>query len=339
MKLGLFLKEKLYFIVPFLIFILLFTTLLIVFQVPIILVILFLFFALFLFLWTLIFEYARKYTFYQELTSHIKELEQAYYVLETINRPDFYEGELIYQALYDINKSMCEYTKSLRIQKENFQAYIEMWIHEVKIPIASLMLFAHNHKESLDKKVMEQLKKIDDQIEQVLYYARCENAEKDYLIKEVPLKKIISSVLMRNKNDLLENKMDLKVEIGEEKVLTDAKWLEFILNQIISNSMKYKRNTNTSYLKIETIEKENQVTIVLTDNGIGIPKEDLPRVFDQSFTGRNGRKVASSTGMGLFIVKNLCEKLGHKIEIQSKVSSFTKVFITISKDSYYDDVL
>lgn len=339
MKLGLFLKEKLYFIIPFLLLEFLFFVLLFLFQVPIILPILFFTFSIFLLIWSLFFEYIRKYPFYTNLLGHIKELEQAYYVLETIDRPTFYEGELIYQALYDINKSMCEYTKSLNAQKEHLKEYIEMWVHEVKIPIASLMLFFHNHQKEIDKRGIEQLKKMDEQVEKVLYYARCENAEKDYLIKEVSLKKVISSVLMNKKDDLLENKIDLIVEVKEQKVFTDAKWLEFILNQIISNSMKYKRKISSSYIKIETREKENQVTIMITDNGIGIPKEDLPRVFDQSFTGTNGRLVASSTGMGLFIVKNLCEKLGHRIEIESKVNTFTKVLITISKDSYYNDVL
>ena len=227
----------------------------------------------------IIIDYIRKKSFYQELFRNIGLLEKSYLVLETIKAPSFYEGKLLYQALYDINKSMNEFVKALELQVNDFKEYIEMWIHEVKLPLANITLKLHNNKKE-DKVLNEQVRRIEDYLEQVLYYVRSENAEKDYLIKEINLTKIINNVALKNKDDLLENKIDLIVKNIDYKVLTDSKWLEFMINQVISNSIKYKREKVESYIKIEGIQDDNKVTLTIEDNGIGIPQTDLPRVFE-----------------------------------------------------------
>ena len=165
---------------------------------------------------------------------------------------------------------------------------------------------------------------------------RSENAEKDYLIKETDLAKIIKNVGLKNMDDLLEEKVNYIVENVNVKILTDSKWLEFILGQIINNSIKYKKNIQDSYIKISANEENDRVVLIIEDNGIGIKQSDIKQVFDKSFTGENGRNVKKSTGMGLFIAKNMCEKLGHKIEIKSEYNKYTKVFITFVKNKYYD---
>ena len=230
---------------------------------------------------------------------------------------------------------MCENVKSYEMQTNDFKEYIEMWIHEVKIPLASLILFENNHKDKVDKKVKKQLRRLENYLEQVLYYVRSENAERDYFIKEINLKEVIKKVGLKNMDDLLEEKIDFEVLDVDYTVLTDSKWLEFILNQIINNSIKYKRNIKDSYIKIFTDNKKDKITLVIEDNGIGIPKSDLKQVFDKTFTGENGRKKSGSTGMGLFIAKNLCKKLGHHIEISSEEGKYTRVSITIGKSDFY----
>ncbi len=284
----------------------------------------------------LLMEFFKKRTFYTNIISNTEKLDKAYLVLETIEKPDFYDGKLLYQILYEINKSMNENLKIFELQMVDFKEYIEMWIHEIKIPISSLILIAHNNKSKFDKKTMEQLHRIEDYIEQVLYYVRSENAEKDYLINKVSLNKIINNVALKNKDDLLENKINLIVENITTEVYTDSKWLEFIINQIINNSIKYKRNIKNSYIKITTKEDKEQTQIIIQDNGIGIPESDIPKVFEKTFTGNNGRIKAKSTGMGLFIAKNLCKKLGHKILIESKEQKYTKVKIIIAKNNFYE---
>lgn len=281
------------------------------------------------------FDYFRKYRFYKNILNGVDKLDKKYLILEILNKPNFYEGEIFYQILYDINKSMIENIKEYNLSVNDFKEYVEMWIHEVKIPVASLTLLIHNNKNRVDKRYIKQIGKIDDYIDQILYFVRSENAEKDYLIKEIKLKNIIKDVALKNKGDLLENKVEFQVEIKEEKVLTDSKWLEFILNQIINNSIKYKKNNIESIIKINVKEESDKTYLNIWDNGIGIPKNDIKRVFDKSFTGENGRTITKSTGMGLYIAKKLCDKLGHRIIIESKVQKYTKITIIFNKNDYY----
>ncbi len=288
------------------------------------------------FLLILLIPYFRKKKFYTDLLLNIEALDKSYLVLETLSKPEFYEGKLLYQALYEINKSMNENVKKIEEHMQDFKEYIEMWIHEVKIPLSTLVLISNNHKEQFDKKTKLQLKRLENYVEEVLYYARSENAEKDYLIKEVDLSKVIKNVGLKNMDEILENKIDYIVENSSYKVLTDSKWLEFILGQIINNSIKYKRNIDNSYIKIFVQDEKNKTTLVIEDNGIGIKESDLKQVFDKSFTGENGRNTNKSTGMGLFIAKNMCKKLGHKIDIESVYNKYTKVYITFAKNKYYD---
>ena len=281
-------------------------------------------------------DFFRKQKFYTDLLTNIDNLDKAYLVLETLNRPEFYEGELLCQALYEIDKSMNE---NVRIEKEQLldnKEYIEMWIHEVKRPLASLVLTLNNQKNILDRKTKNILKRLEDYVDQVLYYVRSENAEKDYFIKEVDLSKVIKNVGIKNMDDLLDNKVEFIVDKTNYKVFTDSKWLEFILNQIINNSIKYKRNIDNSYIKIYVKDNLDTTVLIIEDNGIGIKTSDIRQVFDKTFTGTNGREKTTSTGMGLYIAKNLCKKLGHKIEIESKENEYTRVFITFAKNKYYD---
>lgn len=281
-------------------------------------------------------DFFRKQKFYTDLLTNIDNLDKAYLVLETLNRPEFYEGELLCQALYEIDKSMNE---NVRIEKEQLldnKEYIEMWIHEVKRPLASLVLTLNNQKNILDRKTKNILKRLEDYVDQVLYYVRSENAEKDYFIKEVDLSKVIKNVGIKNMDDLLDNKVEFIVDKTNYKVFTDSKWLEFILNQIVNNSIKYKRNIDNSYIKIYVKDNLDITVLIIEDNGIGIKSSDIRQVFDKTFTGTNGREKTTSTGMGLYIAKNLCKKLGHKIEIESKENEYTRVFITFAKNKFYD---
>lgn len=282
-------------------------------------------------------DYFRKRSFYQEMFDHIETLDKAYLVLEMISKPSFYEGKLMVDLLYEINRSMSEVVKELEFQVKDFKEYIEMWIHEVKIPLSSLILMFHNKQNNSDAMQLE-IHRIEDYLEQVLYYVRSENAEHDYLIKKTSLNKVIGRVALKNKDYLLCNHIDLLVDVGDKFVLTDSKWLEFILNQIINNSIKYRRDNVSSYINISAMEDSQKVVLVIEDNGIGIVSSDISRVFMKSFTGYNGRIKSKSTGMGLFIVKELCEKLGHNISIESVKGEYTKVFITFSKNQYYDVV-
>ncbi len=336
MKIGAYFKDNLYKLLSFIICYIINLLIFLAFKVDRSVIVSSSLLYVICFLSILLIPYYRKKKFYTDLLANIASLDKAYLVLETLSKPEFYEGELLYQALYEINKSMNENVRLIEEHLQDFKDYIEMWIHEVKIPLSTLVLMSNNHKDQFDKKTKLQLKRLEDYVDQVLYYARSENAEKDYLIKEIDLSKVIKNVGLKNMDDLLENKIDYIVEKVGVKVLTDSKWLEFILGQIINNSIKYKRNIDNSYIKISVQDKKDKTILIIEDNGIGIKESDLKQVFDKSFTGENGRNTNKSTGMGLFIAKNMCSKLGHKIDIESVYNKYTKVYITFAKNKYYD---
>ena len=278
-------------------------------------------------------DYFRKKNFYTSLSQKLEELDKKYLILEMMSRPSFYEGKILYDTIYETDKSMIEIVNEYLSNIEDFKDYIEMWIHEVKIPISSLVLMSHNHKE-LNNTYINEVKKLNDYVDQVLYYVRSNYAENDYIIKENNLDKIIKDVILKNKDELLLNNINIETNIKENKVLTDSKWLEFILNQIINNSIKYKKD-NDSIIKIESLKENAKTILSIYDNGIGINKKDIKNVFKKSFTGENGRNLSKSTGMGLYIAKRLCDKLGHKILIESEKNEYTIVKIIFGNNDYY----
>ena len=249
MKLTNYLKDKISIIIITIISIILITLLDIAFKVPEGLIIVTIVLLLLTLIIALLISYFQKRTFYTTLITNTKNLDKKYLVLETIPKPNTYEEELIYNIMYDINKSMIENVSSYINSTKDFKDYIEMWIHEVKIPISSLILMTHNHKNQVPKEYIEEIKRLDNYIDQILYYVRSNYTSEDFIFKKVKLEKIISSVALKNKDDLLENKIDLIVDIKNTEVYTDTKWLEFILNQIINNSIKYKKIFQTPISK------------------------------------------------------------------------------------------
>ncbi len=336
MKLNAYLKDKLFAIVATFITLIIIYLLLMAFKISIEVIIPILVMFLLCNLIILLIDYFRKKKFYSELLYNIEGLDKAYLVLETLENPEFYEGKLLYQALYEIDKSFLENINKIDKSRKNFKEYVEMWIHEVKIPLASLILTISNHKNDINSKIKVQIKRLEDYVDQVLYYVRSENAEKDYLIKEIDLGSIIKNIGLKNMDDLLDNNIEFIVEKTKALVFSDSKWLEFIVGQIVNNSIKYKRNIKNSYIKISVRDEKTRVILIIEDNGIGIKESDIKQVFDKSFTGENGRVRSKSTGMGLYIAKNMCERLGHIITIESSVNKYTKVYITFAKNDFYE---
>ena len=281
-----------------------------------------------------IWNYVRKRDFYRHLDSALSELDKKYLIPEMLKEADFFEGKVLYETLSECCKSMAEHVSGAEKKAKEFREYIEMWVHEAKLPVASLTLMCHNSDEP-DEKMLTQLKRLDDNIENVLYYARSETSEKDYLIKEVSLKKTFSAVAVKNMETLQTMDFEVRTEGLDITVLTDGKWLEYILGQLMANSIKYAAKGRERKLLVTAKESEKAVTLHFYDNGVGISKSDLPYVFEKSFTGENGRSGAKSTGMGLYIVKNLCDRLGHGISINSEKDSFTEVTITFPKNDFY----
>ena len=278
--------------------------------------------------------YLKRKKYYDNFLNNLNLLDKKYLILETLEEPEFLDGKFFYDALYKIDKSMMENINNYRNETEDFKEYVEMWIHEIKIPIAGLMLMYHNNK-TVNKNFLDQLNSLDNLTDQILYYVRSNYAEKDFLIKEASMDKIINEVLLKNKDSILENHIDVTVDVKNIKVLTDSKWLVFILNQIINNSIKYCDKNRKSYIMFYIEDNEKETTLHIKDNGIGVNASDLKHVFDKSFTGENGRKMRNSTGFGLYISKKLIEKLGHKISATSEENKYFEITITFGKNNLY----
>lgn len=167
----------------------------------------------------------------------------------------------------------------------------------------------------LTKELLLELEKTNRFTEQALYYARSEHTEKDYSVREMALSQVVHQAIADNKYLLLQGGMRLEVEEMQDTVYSDEKWVRFILNQLIANAVKYR--TEQPVLRISTHKRQDQVILVVEDNGIGIAASDLPRIFEKGFTGQNGRMIQQSTGIGLYLCKRLCEKLGIGIAAES----------------------
>lgn len=272
----------------------------------------------------LIRDYCKRNTFYKHFNKVLSELDKKYLITEIIIKSPFYEGNLFMEYLYEINKSYNEELNKYKYSFNEFKEYIELWCHEIKTPIATAKLTIEN--ETNNSNINEELEKIENYIEQVLYYARSEVVEKDYFINKINLKDIVNNCIKKNKKDLIFKK--IKITNFNEDILieSDPKWLEFIINQVIANSIKYAKNKNAK-IEFSYIINQNSIFLNINDNGIGIKDEDISKVFNKGFTGSNGRKKYNSTGIGLYLSQKLCTKLGHNISIMSKENMYTKITI------------
>ena len=221
---------------------------------------------------------------------------------------------------------------------EKYKEYIELWIHEIKLPIATGKMIIENNKSEITESIDEELDKIENYIEQALFYARSNVTEKDYYIKKQSLKEIVNTAILKNKRSLLQNKVKLNLHELKGQVYTDSKWCVFIINQIIQNAVKYGKPNNKEIEIFDKSNKENTV-LYIKDNGIGIREGETVRVFEKGFTGTNGRKIGQkSTGIGLYLCKKLCDKLGLKIELDSKENIGTEIRIIFPKGSFIQEV-
>lgn len=198
-------------------------------------------------------------------------------------------------------------------------------------------MIVENNKNEVTKSIDEELNKVENYIEQALYYARSNTVEKDYYIKKAILKDIVNESIRRNKNVLIHERIFINVHDLELEVNTDNKWIVFILNQIIQNSIKYKKQNDNSEIEIYAKRGKEKVILFIKDNGIGIKKGEITRVFEKGFTGTNGRLIGKkSTGIGLYLCKNLCNKLGIAIELNSIQDEGTEIRLVFPKSSYID---
>ncbi|WP_195701837.1 sensor histidine kinase [Companilactobacillus futsaii] len=271
-------------------------------------------------------SYLHKKNWYDQLSNYQDDLSKELFGARN-NEQQFIQDKINNISLQYRN----ELTELYRNQKDQ-REYTESWVHDIKVPLAALKLSQDNN---LDQDLIaEELEQIDYLVDQALYFARLNNFSNDYLIQEQNLNDIVKSCIRTNKRLFISKRIAIHFDITDKKVLTDEKWLSFIINQILSNSLKYTESGGK--IEIFTTTHNNNIELHLTDNGIGIKDQDISRVFNKGFTGTNGRQNGSkSTGMGLYLVKKMIDKLGHTIQIKSQENQGTETIITFLDLPYY----
>lgn len=282
-------------------------------------------------------DYMKKNKFYQVINKGLKENENLEYIF---NLPDnIGEEQDVVKELLINNYMIYENTldKYRKINKTQID-FNNRWIHQMKTPISVIKLILENEKEkSMNEptkrsyeSIEEEIEKLSSGLEMALYALRVNDFNQDFKIEEINPIEITRAVINENKNTFILNSVYPKLVSEKEiRVKSDKKWLKFIINQIISNSIKYTKvkNSENKFINIMLCEKEDKVILSIEDNGIGIPKQDIDRVFNPFFTGENGRKHSESTGMGLYLSNDIVKKLGHNLYIESTEGIGTKVSI------------
>lgn len=260
-------------------------------------------------------DYTHKRDYYTAFFERLEQLDRKYLIVELMEEASFPEAEVLERAIRILSSDMLSEVNRYKRRQEDYQEYIEMWVHEIKTPIASAKLVADNHPGPGTAAMAEELERVEDFVEQALYYARSANVEKDYLIREYALSDLVYPVLKKYARSCIERRITPCLGELTALVYTDGKWVQFILGQLLSNAVKY--SPEGGKISITASEQPHCVLLTLEDQGIGIPAADLPRVFDKGFTGRNGRLHEKSTGMGLYLCRQLCDKLGLGLSLSS----------------------
>lgn len=250
------------------------------------------------------------------------------------------EQQVIHHLLRKIDQDHRHHINQLQAEIEENKDFILAWVHEVKTPIAAgKMLIAASSdktKEQLVDKFEDEFDAIDRDVERALYYSRTEGFSNDYLISEYELKPIINQLLKKNAKLFIAKKIKVEMNNLQIQVLTDKKWLLFIIDQIISNALKYM---DAQGLLTITGERRTKCSVlIIKDNGCGIAPEDLRRVFEKGFTGSLGRQKKHATGIGLYLADTLVKKLGHRLSLISSLDAGTTVTLEFPDHVDYTEI-
>ncbi|MGI6069702.1 MAG: sensor histidine kinase [Blautia sp.] len=265
----------------------------------------------------LAYDCIRKKQYYDRLEETWDGLDEKSYLSEMIEKPDFYDGKVMYEIVKENGKYLNDMISAKQQEMMEYKEYVQTWGHEIKTPIAVQELIIENNRNPVISSLEEETRKIEAYVEQMLYYTKSGSLESDYIIQPVQLKKLVMEVIRKNKKMMVGAGVMPRLEHLEYEVLADPKWLEFILGQIVTNAVKYREQSRRPFVAFGARVEGGMVVFTVTDNGIGIPKQDITRVFQKGFTGENGRKFKKSTGMGLYLCKDLCRKMEIPLEISS----------------------
>lgn len=284
---------------------------------------------------TLVVQYLRGRRFWESIVDAASQIQEVSEASEMVAAPSTLEGRLAEELLDSCQTLSASKVAAAAQSATDYRRYIELWIHEAKTPLASAKLVAGRLSGEEGDALALELERLDTSIDQVLYYARSTSVANDYAIRRVRLAAAVREACKRHMRFLIEQGATPCIEIPEdEQVLTDEPWLIFMVGQVTVNAAQYGATTVTFRAHVEDAETASERTVLeVADDGCGISAADLPRVFDRAFTGSNGRERPNATGMGLYLVALMCERLGIGLQVASEEGRGTRVMFSFPHDS------
>ena len=266
---------------------------------------------------------------YRKYKNHHRNLEYLKENLDFLDDfpQDIYLEEKTYQEIIQqLHK------KAFQLSKDNQQKYNEMidyytkWVHQIKTPIAGLKLIIQN--DYPDEKMLVELLKIEQYVNMALQYVRLDHIHHDLSFQKVSLDDLVSQEIKKQSLFFFQKNLKVDYQIQDQQILTDEKWSSFVIEQVLSNALKYTKEGSITFYN-------DHEKLYIKDSGIGIKESDLPRVFERGFTGFQGRNDKKASGLGLYLCKNIFDQLGHLISIESKVGQGTTVCLDFSKKEIF----
>ncbi|MBY0147728.1 HAMP domain-containing histidine kinase [Neobacillus niacini] len=270
----------------------------------------------------LVYRYVTHRNFYKRLEEPHASLEET---LEIDSEAPVARG--VHQLLRNQYRFYQNDIQQYQFKLKNHIHFINQWVHQMKTPLSVIHLMIQDEDEPKFTAIADELDRMKKGLDMVLYTARLDEFEHDFYVEMLPLEKVARSVTSNQKRLFIRNRVFPSLQMEEGlNIASDEKWLSFVLTQIITNAVRYTKEENQKII-LKGFKRGANVILEVQDQGVGIPASDLPRVFDPYFTGENGRNFQESTGMGLFLVKQICDKLGHTVEIESQQYRGTTVRI------------
>lgn len=263
-----------------------------------------------------------------------------------IQEPPYHEQRLMFDALTSMRQQYMDSVQKKEAKEQQQVIFLNQWIHQMKTPVSVIELLvqkglANGNDAELLKQIRQENERILQGLDLALQLARLERFEKDYKIETIDLGEFVRVFINEHKRLFIQYGVYPRLQRAEQKAViqTDRKWLTAALWQVVGNALKYTSisGKQEKYIELRIENKENKVELHISDNGIGIPKQDIRRVFEPFFTGMNGRKTREATGMGLYIAKYVCDRLGHRLAVESEVGAGTTVSFAFTKaEAYYN---
>jgi signal transduction histidine kinase len=266
-------------------------------------------------------SFRKRHQALQYLVEEIKVTSRHLPKVENLLEADYQE---VLKALYDEKQQI---TNDMNHKYTDLVEYYTLWVHQIKTPISAMRLQLQGEDSDRSRELLEELQRIEQYVEMVLTYLRLDAGSTDYVLREYDLDDIIKQALRKHASQFIRKKIKLEYTPLNCKVLSDEKWLLFVIEQLLSNALKYTRSGSVS------ITLEAPKTLCIQDTGIGVAPEDLPRIFEKGFTGYNGRNDKKASGIGLYLCRRICDNLGHKIYAASEVDEGTLIRIDLSRDA------